>query len=102
MKSIVDNMLTTIKMHSWHNVCMVFWAVNPDCVFSSKDTNMQNVNIKSVKQGDYFKRKPDAKTVYIRGEYCKASKAYSCIDAEDINKELLIKGDKLVVIGFTY
>jgi hypothetical protein len=63
---------------------------------------MQNVTIKQVKQGDYFKRKPDAKTVYIRGEYCKASKAYSCIDAEDINKELLIKGDKVVVIGFTY
>ena len=63
---------------------------------------MQHVNLKSIKQGDYFKRKVDAKTVYIRGEYCKASKAYSCIDAEDINKELMIKGDKVVVIGFTY
>lgn len=63
---------------------------------------MQNVTIKQVKQGDYFKRKADAKAVYIRGEYCKASKAYSCIDTDNINKELMIKGDKIVVIGFTY
>jgi hypothetical protein len=63
---------------------------------------MQNVTIKAVKQGEYIKRKVDAKAVYIRGEYCKASKAYSCIDASDINKEILIKGDKLVFVGFTY
>jgi hypothetical protein len=63
---------------------------------------MQNVTIKAVKQGEYIKRKEDSKAVYIRGEYCKASKAYSCIDANYINKEILIKGDKLVFVGFTY
>lgn len=63
---------------------------------------MQTVTIKSIKQGEYIKRKPDAKAVYIRGEYCKAAKAYSCVDANDINREILIKGDKLVFVGFTY
>lgn len=63
---------------------------------------MQNITIKSVKPGDYIKRKADAKTVYIKGAYCKASKAFECTDTEDINKTILIKSDKIVFIGFTY
>jgi hypothetical protein len=72
------------------------------CLDTLEDGEAKPMALKNVKKGDYFKRKPEAKTVYIRGEYCKALKAYSCIDAEDINKELMIKGDKLVFIGFTY
>lgn len=63
---------------------------------------MQNVTIKTVKSGDYIKRKADSKAVYIKGGYCRALKAYSCIDINDINKEIFIKGDKIVFIGFTY
>ena len=63
---------------------------------------MQNVTIKSVKPGDYIKRKADSKTVYTKGAYCKASKAFECTDTEDINKTIMIKSDKLVFIGFTY
>ena len=63
---------------------------------------MQNVTIKSVKPGDYIKRKADSKAVYIKGAYCKASKAFECYDADDINKTIMIKSDKLVFIGFTY
>ena len=63
---------------------------------------MNQQAIKTVKQGEYIKRKQDAKKVYIRGEYCRISKAYSCTDADDINREIFIKGDKLVFVGFEY
>lgn len=63
---------------------------------------MQNITIKAVKPGDYIKRKHDAKTVYIKGGYIRALKGFECTDAEDINKTIVIKSDKLVFVGFTY
>lgn len=63
---------------------------------------MKNVTIKSVKSGDYIKRKEDAKVVYIKGDYIRALKGFECTDAEDINKTIVIKSDKLVFVGFTY
>ena len=81
---------------------MYFWAVNPDCVTSLKETIMQNVTIKTVKPGDYIKRKADSKTVYIKGDYIRSLKGFECTDTSDINKSIVIKSDKLVFIGFTY
>ena len=63
---------------------------------------MQNIIIKSVKPGDYIKRKEDAKAVYIKGDYIKSLKGFECTDAEDINKTIIIKSDKPVFVGFTY
>lgn len=63
---------------------------------------MQNVTIKSVKPGDYIKRKEDAKAVYIKGAYDRASKSFECTDTDDINRVIYIKADKTVFIGFTY
>ena len=58
--------------------------------------------LKQIKAGDYIKRKIDAKTVYIKGTYDRATKSFSCIDTEDICREVFIKADKLVFVGFTY
>ena len=63
---------------------------------------MQNVTIKSVKPGDYIKRKEDAKTVYIKGAYDRATKSFECADTDDMNRVIYIKSDKLVFVGFTY
>jgi hypothetical protein len=63
---------------------------------------MQQVTIKAVKQGEYIKRKADAKTVYIKGTYDRSTKTYECTDTDDINKQIYIKADKPVFIGFTY
>ena len=63
---------------------------------------MEQVQIKDVKKGDYFRRKPDAKTVYIRGQYDRTEKDYSCIDDMDINREIFLKGSTKVWVGFTY
>jgi hypothetical protein len=63
---------------------------------------MQQIIIKSVKPGEYIKRKADAQAVYIKGAYDRASKSFECIDASDINRQIYIKADKPVFIGFTY
>lgn len=66
-----------------------------------KDPHWQVV-IKSVAPGEYIKRKADAKTVYIKGAYDRATKSFECTDVEDINRHVYIKADKPVFIGFTY
>jgi hypothetical protein len=63
---------------------------------------MQQTIIKAVKQGEYIKRKADAKAVYIKGAYDRATKSFECTDTDDINKQIYIKADKPVFIGFTY
>ena len=63
---------------------------------------MKTVSIRSVKQGDYVKRKADSKAVYIKGTYDRTSKTFSLIDADDINREIFVQPSKMVFIGFTY
>jgi hypothetical protein len=63
---------------------------------------MQQAKLSTVKPGDYIKRKADSKAIYIKGAYDKASKSFSCTDVEDICREIFIKADKPVFIGFTY
>lgn len=63
---------------------------------------MQQTTIKAVKSGEYIKRKADAKTVYIKGAYDRTTKSYECTDTEDMNRQVYIKADKPVFIGFTY
>jgi small nuclear ribonucleoprotein (snRNP)-like protein len=63
---------------------------------------MQNVTIKTVKSGDYIKRKADSKTVYIKGDYIRSLKGFECADVSDMNKTIVIKSDKIVFVGFTY
>ena len=61
-----------------------------------------STQIKNIKQGEFLVRKPDAKTVYIRGQYDRSSKSYSCIAFDDMNKEIFIKASKTVFVGFTF
>lgn len=63
---------------------------------------MEQTQIKNLKKGELIKRKADAKQVYIKGDYDRASKSFSCIDYEDINHEIFIKADKIVFYGFTF
>lgn len=63
---------------------------------------MESKALKDVKAGDYIKRKADAQTIYKKGAYDRSSKSYSCSDVDDMNREVFIKADKLVFVGFTY
>jgi len=58
--------------------------------------------LRKVKKGDFVRRKEGAKTTYIKGDYCRIAKAYSLIDFEDASREIFVKADKLVHIGFTF
>ena len=40
--------------------------------------------------------------VYIRGEYCRSRKRFTLTDTDDINREITVKRDTRVLIGFTY
>lgn len=63
---------------------------------------MQKIQIKDVKKGDFVKRKPGAEKVYRRGEYDREAKKYALGDWDDISREILLKGDTLVYIGFDF
>jgi len=58
--------------------------------------------IKNLKKDTFLRRKPDAKTTYTRGEYDRSEKKFWIDDYEDYCKGMLLKGDTVVWIGFTY
>lgn len=66
---------------------------------------MEQTQIKNLKKGEFIKRaikgKP-SEQVYIKGDYDRQTKSYSCIAYDDINKEIFIKADKIVFYGFTF
>ena len=58
--------------------------------------------VSDLKKGEYFKRKPDARKVYRKGDYDRAERKYECGDTDDINRAIYLKGDALVYVGFDY
>ena len=63
---------------------------------------MTIVKLSTVKNGEYFKKSETSKKVYIRGPFDRYSKAYSCRDFEDVNREIFVKGTTNVAVGFTF
>ena len=67
---------------------------------------LQHVMIKHLKQGEYFKRFTSgkaSKTVYIRGEYIREEKRYSCVKTTDVwGTDILLKGNIVVTTDFEY
>tara|TARA_R100001086_G_scaffold193679_2_gene110666 strand:+ start:314 stop:541 length:228 start_codon:yes stop_codon:yes gene_type:complete len=59
-------------------------------------------SLKDIEKGEYFKRKPESKTIYIKGDYDRSQKKYQCDNDSDISKCIYLKGDTLVHFGFTY
>lgn len=63
---------------------------------------MELKEIKNLKKGEFFKRKEGAGRVYVKGDYDRSTKSYSCTAYDDINQEIFIKANKKVVVGFTF
>ena len=63
---------------------------------------MEEKMIKELKKGEFLKRKADAKEVYIKDYYDRASKSFCCIAYSDINNWVFIKANKKVFVGFTF
>jgi hypothetical protein len=52
----------------------------------------QTVPLRDLKAGTFFRRKPDAAKVYVRGEYLSGEKKFSCTDYGDMNREIFLVG----------
>ena len=68
---------------------------------------MIKIELRKVKQGEYFRRKPMAKTEFIRGHYNRKSQydgfaSFACNDTEDMNREIYLKPSTMVFIEPTY
>jgi len=65
--------------------------------------NAKAVQLSTLSKGEYFKRKPYSKKVYIRKEYYQDTKKYQCDDCDDVlGNGLQLKGSTIVYIGFDY
>lgn len=58
--------------------------------------------VESVKQGEFVKRKFDAKGVFMREEYDRETKRYALDSCDDISKQVWVKKGTVVIVGFTY
>lgn len=68
---------------------------------------MKQVTIKELKKGDFFTLRdygeyPDENRVYVRGEYERSEKKYSCTKYSDWCAETFKKGTTKVYTGFTF
>mgnify|MGYP003110523327 CR=1 FL=1 len=63
---------------------------------------MQQVKIENVKKGEFVRRKLDAKTTFIKDEYCRFDKRYILMNDQDISRSIGLKKGTTVFIGFTY
>jgi hypothetical protein len=50
----------------------------------------------------FFRRKPDAAKVYVRGEYLPGEKKFSCTEYGDVNREIFLVGTAPVFVGFCF
>lgn len=55
------------------------------------------MKLRELKQGDYFKLKPNGR-VYVRQHYCRDIKKYSYCDFNDVCKEHFKSGNTEVII----
>lgn len=63
---------------------------------------MPRITLSHVKPGDFVRRKPDSKKTYVKGAYDKASKTFALVDFDDVNREIFVKSDTVVYVGFDF
>ena len=69
------------------------------------ENGMRAVALRSVKEGEYFRRKPNAKGEFVRNHYNPKSQYgmpafanFSCTSADDVCKEIFLKPDTIVYV----
>ena len=64
---------------------------------------MTKTTITKLKKGEFFKlSESDTAPVWIKGDYVRSEKKYSCKKFDDINHENWFKGTKEVFIDFEF
>ena len=65
--------------------------------------NLINITeLKDLDKGEFFKLTPDSKKVWVKGDYDRSQKKFSCINAENINNERFFKSSQVIWQGFEY
>lgn len=62
---------------------------------------MNTATIRSLKTGEYFKRKPDSKIVWVRNKYI-GKYTYSAYKFDDVNCEKMFQDETIVYVDFTF
>ena len=63
------------------------------------------VELKSLANGDFFRRNikgEQGKTTYTAEGYCRENKKYTGTDYSDMNRQIYLKGDTMVWVGFEF
>ena len=60
------------------------------------------VALRDVPPGEFILRSPLAKKVYTRGVYDKAARKFACADESDCSREIMLDGDAIVYVDFSY
>ena len=64
------------------------------------------MKVKDLKRGEYFTFQdvlyPKPSQVWVRGEYDKSSRKYSCTNFDDVSKERFVSGDKVIFDDFIF
>ena len=89
-----------IEREIWHPVVVA------ECELIDAQAG-RRVLLHEVKPGDFVKRKPDAKTVYVRGHFLHGAKGvyppcYSLLDFDDVNREIFLDRKTPVYIDFIF
>ena len=71
------------------------------------DRDYGKYKLKELKKGELFTLKdygefPDEARVYVKGEYDRSAKDYTCWKFEDVNEDRYYKGTKEVYAGFIF
>lgn len=60
------------------------------------------VALRNVALGEFILRSPLASLVYTRGVYDKGARKYACADESDCSREVMLDGDAIVYVDFSY
>jgi len=66
------------------------------------DAVEQNLPVENIPAGTFVKRNENAKRVFTRGEYCRASKRYSLEAWDDISAVVYVPRGTVLVTGFEF
>ena len=76
--------------------------LNIDLDYNDDDDYFVWMPLNKVKSGDFIKRKPNAKTVFVNEHYNREDKTFTCVDVDDIGRCIFLKSTTMVCVGFTY
>ena len=59
----------------------------------------QPIPLKDLPNGAYFKRKPQARKLFIRDDYCRSMRKYLCMPEDDVwGSGMPLKGSTIVYV----